>query len=123
MFGHVIVAILRNENKASLFTPDEASSDPPKIQPDQPDQPRQSGQSGQPVPGVPLTCGRFTAAVCADFLSFIRTLELVTGMKSLNLFDATAVLIAMVVLAGPYNEVRSMISGRYRLPREREPRR
>ena len=29
--------------------------------------------------------------------------------------------IAMVVLAGPYNEVRSMISGRYRLPREREP--
>ena len=26
-----------------------------------------------------------------DFLSFIRTLELVTGMKSLNLFDATAV--------------------------------
>ncbi len=27
--------------------------------------------------------------------------------------------IVMVVLAGPYNEVRSMISGRYRLPRER----
>jgi len=26
-----------------------------------------------------------------DFLSFIRTLELVTGMKPLNLFDATAV--------------------------------
>lgn len=26
-----------------------------------------------------------------DFLSFIRTLQLVTGMKSLNLFDATAV--------------------------------
>jgi DNA-binding beta-propeller fold protein YncE len=26
-----------------------------------------------------------------DFLSFIRTLELVTGMKSMNLFDATAV--------------------------------
>jgi hypothetical protein len=25
----------------------------------------------------------------------------------------------MVLLAGPYNEVRSMISGRYRLPRER----
>jgi hypothetical protein len=24
-----------------------------------------------------------------------------------------------VVLAGPYNEVRSMISGRYRLPKER----
>lgn len=29
--------------------------------------------------------------------------------------------IAMVVLAGPFNEVRSMISGNYRLPREREP--
>ena len=30
--------------------------------------------------------------------------------------------IVMVVLAGPWNEVRSMISGRYRLPKEREPR-
>lgn len=30
--------------------------------------------------------------------------------------------IAMVVLAGPINEVRSMVTGRYRLPREREPR-
>ena len=30
--------------------------------------------------------------------------------------------IVMVVLAGPYNVVRAMISGRYRLPREREPR-
>lgn len=28
--------------------------------------------------------------------------------------------IAMVVLAGPYNEVRSMITGRYRLPKERD---
>jgi thiosulfate reductase cytochrome b subunit len=28
----------------------------------------------------------------------------------------------MVVLAGPVNEIRSMITGRYRLPREREPR-
>ena len=28
--------------------------------------------------------------------------------------------IVMVVLAGPFNEVRSMITGRYRLPRERE---
>jgi thiosulfate reductase cytochrome b subunit len=27
----------------------------------------------------------------------------------------------MVVLAGPVNEIRSMITGRYRLPREREP--
>ena len=31
--------------------------------------------------------------------------------------------IVMVLLAGPRNEVRSMISGRYRLPLEREPRR
>jgi thiosulfate reductase cytochrome b subunit len=30
--------------------------------------------------------------------------------------------VAMVLLAGPYNEVRSMISGRYRLPRERAER-
>ena len=30
--------------------------------------------------------------------------------------------IVMVLLAGPRNEVRSMISGRYRLPLEREPR-
>ena len=29
--------------------------------------------------------------------------------------------IAMVVLAGPINEVRSMISGNYRLPKEKEP--
>jgi len=25
----------------------------------------------------------------------------------------------MVLLAGPYNEIRSMITGRYRLPKER----
>ena len=31
--------------------------------------------------------------------------------------------LAMVVLAGPFNEIRSMITGRYRLPREREARR
>ena len=31
--------------------------------------------------------------------------------------------IAMVVLAGPINEVRSMITGRYKLPRERGARR
>jgi thiosulfate reductase cytochrome b subunit len=30
--------------------------------------------------------------------------------------------VVMVLLAGPFNEVRSMISGRYRLPRDREPR-
>jgi thiosulfate reductase cytochrome b subunit len=29
-----------------------------------------------------------------------------------------AVHLAMVVLAGPFNEVRSMITGRYRLPKE-----
>jgi thiosulfate reductase cytochrome b subunit len=27
--------------------------------------------------------------------------------------------VIMVVLAGPYNEVRSMITGRYRLPKEK----
>ena len=30
--------------------------------------------------------------------------------------------IAMVVLAGPFNEVRSMITGRYRLPKDKGPR-
>ncbi len=41
-------------------------------------------------------------------------------------FIAAALLVAfivvhllMVLLAGPYNEIRSMITGRYRLPRER----
>jgi thiosulfate reductase cytochrome b subunit len=27
--------------------------------------------------------------------------------------------LTMVVLAGPFNEIRSMITGRYRLPREK----
>ena len=30
-----------------------------------------------------------------------------------------AVHLLMVVLAGPFNEVRSMLTGRYRLPREK----
>ena len=30
--------------------------------------------------------------------------------------------IAMVLLAGPINEVRSMITGRFRIPADREPR-
>ena len=29
--------------------------------------------------------------------------------------------LAMVVLAGPINEVRSMLTGWYRLPREKQP--
>jgi thiosulfate reductase cytochrome b subunit len=47
--------------------------------------------------------------------------------RSLHFLAATGLVgffvvhILMVLLAGPYNEVRSMISGRYRLPREREP--
>lgn len=36
-----------------------------------------------------------------------------------GLVGFTAVHLAMVVLAGPYNEVRSMVTGRYRLPRDR----
>jgi ABC-2 type transport system ATP-binding protein len=32
-----------------------------------------SGQAGQPVPGVPLTCGRFTAAVCAAYTEAATT--------------------------------------------------
>ena len=42
------------------------------------------------------------------------------AMVGLILF--AVVHIAMVLLAGPFNEVRSMVSGRYRLPREREER-
>ena len=37
-----------------------------------------------------------------------------------GLVGFTIVHLVMVVLSGPYNEVRSMISGRYRLPRERK---
>ena len=32
-----------------------------------------SGRAGQPVPGVPLTCGRFTAAVCAAYTEAATT--------------------------------------------------
>ncbi len=32
-----------------------------------------SGQAGRPVPGVPLTCGRFTAAVCAAYTEAATT--------------------------------------------------
>jgi thiosulfate reductase cytochrome b subunit len=45
--------------------------------------------------------------------------------RSLHFIAAAALVgffivhVVMVVLAGPYNEVRSMVSGRYRLPRER----
>jgi thiosulfate reductase cytochrome b subunit len=46
----------------------------------------------------------------ARSLHFIATVALV---------GFVIVHVIMVVLAGPYNEVRSMISGRYRLPKER----
>jgi ABC-2 type transport system ATP-binding protein len=32
-----------------------------------------SGRAGQPLPGVPLTCGRFTAAVCAAYTESATT--------------------------------------------------
>jgi thiosulfate reductase cytochrome b subunit len=48
----------------------------------------------------------------ARSLHFIATIALVAFF---------IVHIAMVVLAGPFNEVRSMITGRYRVPPEREP--
>jgi thiosulfate reductase cytochrome b subunit len=40
-------------------------------------------------------------------------------LAMLGLIGFIVVHVVMVVLAGPYNEVRSMISGRYRLPKER----
>ncbi len=40
-------------------------------------------------------------------------------IATLGLVGFTIVHLVMVVLAGPYNEVRSMVTGRYRLPRER----
>ena len=46
------------------------------------------------IPAFAISCYAKRGAVVHtryDFLSFIRTLEIVVGMKSLNLFDATAV--------------------------------
>ena len=45
--------------------------------------------------------------------------------RSIHFIVATLLLgfilvhLTMVVLAGPYNEIRSMITGRYRLPKEK----
>jgi len=40
-------------------------------------------------------------------------------IATVGLVGFTFVHLVMVILAGPYNEVRSMISGRYRLPRDK----
>ena len=45
-----------------------------------------------------------------------RSLHFIAAMGLLGFF---VVHVAMVVLAGPFNEVRSMITGRYRLPLDR----
>ncbi len=42
-------------------------------------------------------------------------------LAALGLVGFIVVHVVMVVLAGPYNEVRSMVSGRYRLPRSPAP--
>jgi thiosulfate reductase cytochrome b subunit len=48
--------------------------------------------------------------------------------RSIHFIAATGLVLfflvhmAMVVLAGPFNEVRSMLTGWYRLPKEKEPR-
>ena len=47
-----------------------------------------------------------------------RSLHFIAAFALVGFF---IVHIAMVVLAGPINEVRSMISGYYRLPKEKEP--
>ncbi|MGI8932359.1 MAG: cytochrome b/b6 domain-containing protein [Sphingomicrobium sp.] len=47
-----------------------------------------------------------------------RSLHFIAAFALVGFF---VVHIAMVALAGPINEVRSMISGNYRLPREKEP--
>ncbi len=41
-------------------------------------------------------------------------------IATVGLVGFTVVHLVMVLLAGPWNEVRSMISGRYRLPRDRD---
>ncbi len=43
----------------------------------------QSGQTGQPVPGVPLTCGRFTAPVCAAYTEAATTGRISTATAAL----------------------------------------
>nr|WP_240309446.1 cytochrome b/b6 domain-containing protein ['Sphingomonas ginsengisoli' Hoang et al. 2012] len=47
-----------------------------------------------------------------------RSLHFIAAVLLVGFF---IVHIVMVVLAGPINEVRSMITGRYRLPKERDP--
>jgi thiosulfate reductase cytochrome b subunit len=46
-----------------------------------------------------------------------RSLHFIAAASLVGFF---VVHILMVLLAGPYNEVRSMVSGRYRLPRDRD---
>jgi Ni/Fe-hydrogenase b-type cytochrome subunit len=61
--------------------------------------------------GLPWLVDLFGGRQSARSVHFIATAGLVLFF---------VVHIAMVVLAGPVNEVRSMITGRYRLPHERE---
>jgi thiosulfate reductase cytochrome b subunit len=62
--------------------------------------------------GWPLLLDLFGGRQSARSLHFIATVALVLFF---------IVHVAMVVLAGPFNQVRAMISGRYRLPVDREP--
>lgn len=56
----------------------------------------------------------------AEFLGGRQSARSVHFICAMLLVLFFLVHIAMVVLAGPFNEVRSMITGRYRLPRPRE---
>ncbi|MGB7654841.1 MAG: cytochrome b/b6 domain-containing protein [Novosphingobium sp.] len=78
------------------------------------------------LPGVILTGISMSPGLNAAFPWLV---ELFGGRQSARsihflcaggLFGFFLVHIAMVVLAGPINEVRSMLTGNYRLPRERE---
>jgi Phosphoesterase family len=70
------------------------------------------------IPALAISCYAKRGAVVHtryDFLSFIRTLEIVVGMKPLNLFDATAVPLYDAFAPDPdncepYNAIPSNIS-------------
>jgi thiosulfate reductase cytochrome b subunit len=55
-------------------------------------------------------------SICSEAASPARSIHFICAML-FALF--ILVHLIMVLLAGPINEVRSMITGRYRLPRER----
>ncbi len=80
------------------------------------------------LPGVILTGMTMSPGLNAAFPWLVELFAGRQSARSIHFICAAGLVaffvvhIIMVVLAGPINEVRSMLSGRYRLPREREDR-